>query len=98
MTRARTCSAAGIAWVSCSYAWACIELSATVGPPAITPDGPFSRAVRIASAAAFGTRSSSDPSIGPYKVSATHEPETLLFVEVPAFADFMLCPRSGSEM
>ena len=59
MTRARTCSAAGIAWVSCSYA------------------------------GAFGTRSSSDPSIGPYKVSATHEPETL-FVEVPAFADFML--------
>ena len=59
-------------------------------PPAITPDGPFSRAVRIASAAgAFDTRSSSDPSIGPYKVSATHEPETL-FVEVPAFADFML--------
>ena len=42
----------------------------------------------------------SDPSIGPYKVRSTelissglewleHEPETL-FVEVPAFADFLL--------
>ena len=64
-------------------------LSATVGPPAITPDGPSHAPSGSPLPAAFSTKSSSDPSIGPYKVSATHAPETL-FVEVPAFADFMV--------